>query len=328
MFCPISVSKAHQRALLKHQHSWCTSDFSLSGLPHPLISDPQTMSTTSTASRTPIPAGSRVPPTRPDTYFSYGEIELLTGDVSANLILHMTFLPSRVAEMELHPALYTLSWLSRDSNIFVVQRVLVPFSIHDKYTDTVWCDVVSMNVCHLLLGVSRASFASSDACFYFPNATYSAFMVARCSAMSYEVGEFVCTVFLCNPFLLQDYDQLSPRTMGLLDKLNSGSYRLKLPSSMQTSDVFHLYHLIPYDDANSYGVEATVDSRDIHSNEDLNPELQFKGPVTRLRAKKLQDYLQATVRKKLEEEDGVQGSSKLMTLLMLEDGDQDMEYNT
>ncbi|KAH6829855.1 hypothetical protein C2S53_005055 [Perilla frutescens var. hirtella] len=52
------------------------------------------------------------------------------------------------------------------------------------------------------------------------------------------------------------------------------------------------------------------------------------GPITRLRAKKLQDYLQATSRKKLEEEDGVQSSSKLMILLTLEDGDQDMENTT
>ena len=33
-----------------------------------------------------------------------------------------------------------------------VRRVHVPFSIGKKYKDEIWCDVVEMDVCHLLLG--------------------------------------------------------------------------------------------------------------------------------------------------------------------------------
>ena len=34
----------------------------------------------------------------------------------------------------------------------VDKRVRVPFSIGKKYKDEIWCDVVEMDVCHLLLG--------------------------------------------------------------------------------------------------------------------------------------------------------------------------------
>lgn len=34
----------------------------------------------------------------------------------------------------------------------VDRRVLVKFSIGDKYRDSIWCDVVPMDACHLLLG--------------------------------------------------------------------------------------------------------------------------------------------------------------------------------
>ena len=34
----------------------------------------------------------------------------------------------------------------------VLKRALVSFSIGPKYKDEVWCDVVDMDACHLLLG--------------------------------------------------------------------------------------------------------------------------------------------------------------------------------
>lgn len=50
-----------------------------------------------------------------------------------------------------HPHPYTLGWLSRDITMNVTNRVQVPFSI-DSNSDIAWCDVVSMDACHLLLG--------------------------------------------------------------------------------------------------------------------------------------------------------------------------------
>ncbi|GJV65371.1 RNA-directed DNA polymerase [Tanacetum coccineum] len=50
-----------------------------------------------------------------------------------------------------YPRLYKLSWLQKGKSIHIDQRCLVYFSIRDKYQDKVWCDVVLMDACHLLL---------------------------------------------------------------------------------------------------------------------------------------------------------------------------------
>ena len=44
-----------------------------------------------------------------------------------------------------------MCWLQKGSEIKVKTRCLVEFSI-GKYQDAVWCDVASMDACHLLLG--------------------------------------------------------------------------------------------------------------------------------------------------------------------------------
>lgn len=51
-----------------------------------------------------------------------------------------------------HPAPYRLAWLKRGNEIFITRRVLVSFSIGNVYRDSVWCDVVPIDACHLLLG--------------------------------------------------------------------------------------------------------------------------------------------------------------------------------
>jgi hypothetical protein len=53
---------------------------------------------------------------------------------------------------EKHPRPYKLSWLKQGNEISVSHRVLVSFSIGNKYKDKVMCDVVPMDACHLLLG--------------------------------------------------------------------------------------------------------------------------------------------------------------------------------
>ncbi|KAK9227018.1 hypothetical protein WN943_012067 [Citrus x changshan-huyou] len=53
---------------------------------------------------------------------------------------------------EQHPQLYKLSWLKKGNEIEVNTRCLISFSIGNKYKDEVWCDVVPMDACHLLLG--------------------------------------------------------------------------------------------------------------------------------------------------------------------------------
>ncbi|GJU18429.1 putative nucleotidyltransferase, ribonuclease H [Tanacetum coccineum] len=50
------------------------------------------------------------------------------------------------------PKLYKLHWLKKGSEVTVSKRVLVAFSMGTTYKDSVWCDVVPMDACHLLLG--------------------------------------------------------------------------------------------------------------------------------------------------------------------------------
>jgi len=46
---------------------------------------------------------------------------------------------------------YRMSWFKRGSEISVRHRCLVPIQLKD-YKDEVWCDIVSMDACHILLG--------------------------------------------------------------------------------------------------------------------------------------------------------------------------------
>ena len=53
---------------------------------------------------------------------------------------------------ETHPKFYKLTWLKKCGEVTVSKHALVTFSIGSKYKDRVWCDVVTMDACHLLLG--------------------------------------------------------------------------------------------------------------------------------------------------------------------------------
>ncbi|GJZ42323.1 putative nucleotidyltransferase, ribonuclease H [Tanacetum coccineum] len=53
---------------------------------------------------------------------------------------------------ENHPKPYKLQWLKKGGEVTVSKCVHVPFSVGNTYKDNVWCDVVPMDACHLLLG--------------------------------------------------------------------------------------------------------------------------------------------------------------------------------
>lgn len=55
-------------------------------------------------------------------------------------------------KLEPHPNPYKLQWLSAGNDLKVSHRCLVAFSIGKGYLDEVWCDVIPMDACHLLLG--------------------------------------------------------------------------------------------------------------------------------------------------------------------------------
>ncbi|GKB81605.1 hypothetical protein Tco_0948500 [Tanacetum coccineum] len=52
---------------------------------------------------------------------------------------------------ENHPKPYKLQWLKKGGEVTISKRVHVPFFVGNTYKDNVWCDVVPMNACHLLL---------------------------------------------------------------------------------------------------------------------------------------------------------------------------------
>jgi len=54
-------------------------------------------------------------------------------------------------ETKPHPRPYKLQWLSEDGEMTINRQVEVKFSI-GKYEDSILCDVVPMETCHLLLG--------------------------------------------------------------------------------------------------------------------------------------------------------------------------------
>jgi len=55
-------------------------------------------------------------------------------------------------EMKPHPHLYTVGWITKGLSFNVIYLCHVPISIGKFYQDTVTCDVVDMEACHILLG--------------------------------------------------------------------------------------------------------------------------------------------------------------------------------
>ncbi|KAL5787306.1 hypothetical protein ACOSP7_004255 [Xanthoceras sorbifolium] len=53
---------------------------------------------------------------------------------------------------EKHPKPYRLAWLQKRGEVTVSQWALISFSMGSNYKDHMWCDVVNMDACHLLLG--------------------------------------------------------------------------------------------------------------------------------------------------------------------------------
>ncbi|KAH9803209.1 hypothetical protein KPL71_001675 [Citrus sinensis] len=53
---------------------------------------------------------------------------------------------------EPHQTPYKLTWLKKGNQVTVSKRCLVSLSIGSIYKDKIWCDVVAMDTCHLLLG--------------------------------------------------------------------------------------------------------------------------------------------------------------------------------
>lgn len=53
-------------------------------------------------------------------------------------------------KIEKHPKPYKLTWLQKGSEVTLSKQVLISFSMGNNYKDQIWCDVVTMDACHLL----------------------------------------------------------------------------------------------------------------------------------------------------------------------------------
>ncbi|GKA88826.1 gag-pol polyprotein [Tanacetum coccineum] len=53
---------------------------------------------------------------------------------------------------EPHPSPYVIQWLNQGKGIQVTHRTLLSLSIGKSYEDQIWCDVIPMDACHVLLG--------------------------------------------------------------------------------------------------------------------------------------------------------------------------------
>jgi len=51
-----------------------------------------------------------------------------------------------------HPHPYNIQWLNQGKGLQVNSRCLISFSLSKNYQDELQCDVIPMDVCHILLG--------------------------------------------------------------------------------------------------------------------------------------------------------------------------------
>ncbi|GJX68055.1 putative CCCH-type zinc finger family protein [Tanacetum coccineum] len=83
---------------------------------------------------------------------SHGKVcDVIIDSGSCENVISKTMVKKLSLKTEKHPRPYKLSWLEKGKSVHIDQRCLVYFSIRDKYRDKVWCDVVPMDACHLLL---------------------------------------------------------------------------------------------------------------------------------------------------------------------------------
>jgi hypothetical protein len=70
---------------------------------------------------------------------------------STNNIVSIEMVEKLELKTNAHPNLYKVSWLKKGHQVMVIQQFQVEFKI-GGYRDETLCDVIPMDVCHVLLG--------------------------------------------------------------------------------------------------------------------------------------------------------------------------------
>nr|GEZ48076.1 hypothetical protein [Tanacetum cinerariifolium] len=155
-------------------------------------------------------------------------------------------------------------------NLVVRHSCLTPKVDGTTYKDNVWCDVVAMDACHLLLG--KPWEYDRDITHNGKINTYSfLFGGVKITLMPNKPKEVVNKPIGTLLTLSQFKDELK-----IVEKMNSNAYRLKLPSHIRCSDVFNVKHLLPYhgDSSDEDSVENSRTNFVYPGGNDVNPSIE------------------------------------------------------
>lgn len=82
--------------------------------------------------------------------------------------------------------------------------------------------------------------------------------------VEFEVGDFVWAMLTKDRYPVHEYSKLAAQKVGpyeVVEKINPNAYRLKLPSLVNTFDVFNVKHLLPYRGDSSEEEEEGLNSQ-------------------------------------------------------------------
>lgn len=85
------------------------------------------------------------------TYKSQGKVCKVVDSGSTDNLVSLEMVEKLKMKRIPHPTPYKVSWLNKGQQVLVYEQIWVEFNI-GGYKDKILCDIIPMDVCHLLLG--------------------------------------------------------------------------------------------------------------------------------------------------------------------------------
>ena len=76
---------------------------------------------------------------------------MIIDSVSTDNLVSMEMVEKLELKTTVHPRPYKVSWLQKGHQVMITKQCLVEIKIRG-YKDEITCDVIPMDVCHILLG--------------------------------------------------------------------------------------------------------------------------------------------------------------------------------
>jgi len=76
---------------------------------------------------------------------------IINGGSCANVV-SLSMIEKLNLQSTAHPHPYNIQWLNQGKGLQVNSRCLISLSLGKNYQDELWCDVIPMDACHILLG--------------------------------------------------------------------------------------------------------------------------------------------------------------------------------